>query len=135
MLGLFSKGDIPAVGISLGVDRLLAGLIELDLVGSEHADSDVFVTVFDEDTTEYAMQVATAFRRGGIRTRLHLEAGQKMGKQFKAAARSGAPFVVVAGPGEQEQQVVRVKDMETGEQSEVSVDQAIDFVRSKLESK
>jgi histidyl-tRNA synthetase len=134
LMGLFSKQDVPAVGISLGVDRLLAGLIELDLIDSDETHTDVYVTVFNQETVEYAMQVASAFRSAGIRSQVHLEAGQKMGKQFKAASRTGAPFVVVAGPGEQSRQLVTVKDMESGEQIEIPVDQAVEFLLSKLEA-
>lgn len=130
LMSMFSRDDVPAVGISLGVDRLLAGLLELKLVEPATATTEVYVLGFDAETTPYAQTVATALRAAGISTTMHLNAGQKLGKQFKSAGRSGAAFVVVAGSRELEAGVVQLKDMGTGEQTELAVSDAVARIKA-----
>jgi len=116
LLSLFSKDDMPAVGISLGVDRLLAGLQELGVLPESEAAPQVFVTVFDNSMEAYSIRVASVLRSYGLRVQLHLQPGQKLGKQFKAAARSGANAVVIAGPDEMASDCISLKRLSTGEQ-------------------
>lgn len=132
LLSLFSRGDIPAVGISLGVDRLLAGLIELGLLEGSGAAPDVFVCVFDQATAAYAQRVAAALRAAGLRAQLHLKPGQKLAKQFKAANRTGARFVVVTAPDEVAEGVVTLKDMVSGEQKRVAMGDLAEAVTSSI---
>ena len=132
LLSLFSKQDVPAVGISLGVDRLLAALIEMGLVDSEEASPDVFVTIFAEQCISYSMRVASMLREGGISAQLHLNPGQKMGKQFNAADRINASIVVVAGPDEYANNQVTVKDLRDGEQTSVALDSVVSYISNRL---
>ncbi|MFT5431590.1 MAG: histidyl-tRNA synthetase [Myxococcota bacterium] len=120
LLSLFSKNPQPAVGISLGVDRLLAGLLEMGLLTAEMPSPDVFVTIFNDDVCGYAQAVAADLRAAGLSALLHLNPGQKMGKQFKQADRCGAAFVVIAGPDEVSSGQVRLKNLATGEQVTVA---------------
>jgi histidyl-tRNA synthetase len=129
LLSLFSKEDMPAVGISLGVDRLLAGLQELNVLPKSQASPEVFVTVFNSEVSAYAVRVASALRLAGFRVQLHLQPGQKLGKQFKAASRSGAEVVVIAGPEEMASECVSIKRLSTGEQHDgVSLNSAASVV-------
>ena len=132
LLSLFSKQDVPAVGISLGVDRLLAALIEMELVDSAEASPDVFVTVFAEQCINYSMRVAAMLRESGISAQLHLNPGQKMGKQFTAANRIDASMVVVAGPDEYANQQVTVKDLREGEQASIPLDGLVAYIAERL---
>lgn len=132
LVGMFSKNDVPAVGISLGVDRLLAGLTELGKVDTSARAADVYVTVFDAATATYAQRVADALRGAGLRVLLHLEIGQKLGKQFGAAEKAGARFAVVAGPDEATQGTVAVKDLRAGEQSAMPAGEAAGWIASRM---
>ncbi len=123
LLEMFSGRETPAVGISLGVDRLLAGLSELGL-GSAPPAADVFVTIYDEESAAYAQTVAAALRSGGLRAQLHLKPAQNMGKQFKAARKSGVAWVAVCGPDEMSGGQVTLKHMASGTQETVAVAEA-----------
>ncbi len=116
LMGTFSAQSVPAVGISLGVDRLLAGLVELGRLDAAPTPPDVYVTVFDEAGVAYAQRVGAIARAAGRIAQVHLEPGQKLGKQFQAATRVKARWVVVAGPGERDAQQVAVKHLDTGSQ-------------------
>ena len=119
LVGTFSKEEIPAVGISLGIDRLFSGLQELKLLPTTRgAVTEVLVTVFDAAGAAAAFGAAAALRTAGIACELY-PAFHKLGKQFKYAERRGARWVVVAGPDETARGEVTVKTLETGEQTAV----------------
>ena len=66
LIGIFKGQDIPAVGISLGIDRLCAGLVELGLLKEEQRVAEVLVTVFGAETAAYSARAAALVRAGGI---------------------------------------------------------------------
>ncbi|MCA9523633.1 MAG: histidine--tRNA ligase, partial [Myxococcales bacterium] len=124
LMQMFSGQSHPAVGISLGVDRLFAGLSELGLVREEASATQVLIALFDDgdlfvgDSLAYALRVAGELRRAGIATELPLAAG-KLKKQFKYADRRAIPFVVIAGPDERAAELVTVKDLRHGSQESI----------------
>jgi histidyl-tRNA synthetase len=120
LLGMFGGESIPAVGISLGVDRLFYGLQELKLVREQASPTQVLVTVFDESTRAQAYQVAATLRAAGVRAEVFLGAG-KLKKQFQYADRKQIPFAVVAGPDELARGEVTLKDLKSGTQSIVAI--------------
>jgi histidyl-tRNA synthetase len=131
LIGTFSSEEIPAVGISLGIDRLTAGLVELKLLGEGRSSvADVLVTVFDEAHEAHAVRAAAAVRAAGIDCELYPSTA-KLGKQFKHAERQGARWVVVVGPDEAARGEVRVKDMASGEQEAVPLAKLGDHLQSK----
>ena len=120
LLGMFGGESIPAVGISLGVDRLFYGLQELKLVREQASPTQVLVTVFDEGTRAQAYQVAATLRAAGVRAEVFLGAG-KLKKQFQYADRKQIPFAVVAGPDELARGEVTLKDLKSGTQSVLAI--------------
>lgn len=116
LLGMFLKESLPAVGISLGVDRLLAALLELSLITPRKTAADVFVALFDPEGYAEHVKLARVLREHGLRSELSL-APDKLGKQFKLAERKGYRYVMLAGPDERARGVVNVKDLGTGEQT------------------
>lgn len=120
LLGMFGGESIPAVGISLGVDRLFYGLQELKLVREQASPTQVLVTVFDEGTRAQAYQVAATLRAAGVRAEVFLGAG-KLKKQFQYADRKQIPFAVVAGPDELARGEVTLKDLKSGTQSTLAI--------------
>ena len=122
LIGLFSSEEVPAVGISVGIDRLIAALEELNLLPKSKASAVVLVTVFGSETLQYSIRAARELRRAGINTELYLDANAKLAKQFKYASRKGIPLVVIAGPEEEKTGIVSLRSMDSGEQMQVSID-------------
>jgi histidyl-tRNA synthetase len=103
---------IPAVGASIGVDRLLAAASQ-NLVGRK-ATARVFVTNMDAALTEEYLQMTWELRRAGIPTELYLGSAQGPRKQLKYADQYDIPLVILYGSQEKEQGIVTVKDMVAG---------------------
>lgn len=110
LVARFGGPSIPAVGASMGVDRLLAALEHLDLAGGPQTVTQVLVTVMDQQLEQECMAVAFELRRAGIRTEIHVGGG-RLGKQLKRADRLGIPFAILIGSNEAERDEVTVKQM------------------------
>ncbi len=130
LIGMFGKEQVPAVGISLGLDRLLAALEELELVTAQ-AGPPVYVTVFAAEQAGTSLRIAQALRAAGIAVELDA-AGGKLGKQFERAGKRGCLLALVVGPDEAEQGQAVVKDLRNGSQQKVAQDGLVEYVRHLL---
>jgi histidyl-tRNA synthetase len=117
---MFSGENVPACGFSLGFERMLVVMTERKMFpsGLETAAADVMLTLFDEEGIPDALALAAELRRGGLRVDVYPEP-DKLGKQFKYAASRGVGCVTVIGSDERAKGVVTVKDMQTGQQTQV----------------
>jgi histidyl-tRNA synthetase len=129
LVGMFAGRTLPAVGASLGIDRIAVVMEELGMWPQGRTDIQVWVTVFSGELQPAALNVATSFRRAGVACELTLD-DKKLGKQMKAADTRGVPFAVVVGPDEAAKGVVQLKRLATGEQWTLTVDEAIARVRA-----
>ena len=119
LVGMFSGGDIPACGFSLGLERIVVVMAERGMFpeGLERAAADVLVLVWSEESVADSLAFAAELRRSAtaLRVDVYPEA-DKLGKQFKYASARGVPFVVVIGDEERARGEVALKDMKSGEQ-------------------
>lgn len=123
LIGMFLKQDIPAIGCSLGLDRLYAALVELGLVDNKiQTTAEILITVFDESLKAKSFAVADKLRRAGKKVSLYPGDGN-LGKQFKYADKLGIRYAIVVGPEEVEQNKATVKDLLKNKQITVSIDQ------------
>ena len=117
----FTGRSIPATGASIGVDRLLAALVELDRVEQRKTSSQVLVTAMDPALMSEYLQITYELRRAGIRTEIHVGKPKRLGKQLQRADRLEIPFVVIMGSDEARRGVVTVKEMLLGRKKAVEV--------------
>ncbi len=116
LIGLFSGQDFPATGTTIGLERIITVMEELTMFPPHlRTPVQVLVTVFDDATLPYSIEIARELRAAGIRTDLYTGKSKLRG-QFGLANDKGIPFVIVAGPDEQRNHRVQVKNMATGEQ-------------------
>ena len=125
LIGMFSGEQIPACGFSLGLERILVVMGERTMFPAEVAASgpDVLVTIFDEPLTSESLQFANELRAANLRVELYPEAlrrGKDLGKAFKYADARHARFVAVIGEDEITRGEVRIKDLGSGAQQNVS---------------
>jgi histidyl-tRNA synthetase len=131
----YTDRKLPGVGISIGLTRLFYVLEEQGLLSDEGvtAPADVLIIPMTEDL-KAAVRTATAFRDAGIRTQLYSE-----NKKFKAkmsyADKIGVLFVLFIGEDELQKGVVKVKDMQSGEQTELTADEAVRAVAGAIAKK
>jgi histidyl-tRNA synthetase len=110
----FTNRELPGVGGSIGLDRLLAGLEEMGKITKPHGDM-VFIAIATEDAVTSALELANTLRGAGVGCDLGLTSG-KVGNQFKHADRLGYRRVVTLGSEEVRGGTYNLKDMVTGEE-------------------
>ena len=108
----FTGQVVPATGISIGVDRLLAALRAKGQVAAADPGP-VVVTVMDRDRIADYLAMASTLRAAGIRAEVFMGSGN-MGKQLKYADQRESPVAVIQGSDEQERGVVQLKDLALG---------------------
>ena len=121
LLSMFNGQVTPAVGISLGVDRLLAGLIEMELLKTQTTPSHILVGVFSKSERILSYHVASKLRAEGLNAEV-FPGAPKMKKQLQYANRQGIEYVALVGQSEYDRGTVLLKSMTTGEQEEVAIE-------------
>lgn len=119
--------QVPAVGFGIGFDRTVEAAQKLGLLPEQAAAAEVLVAFFDENLTEATLKLADKLRLTGIAAEVYPQA-DKLGKQFKLADQKKIPFVAVLGSDEAAKGTVAIKDMATGEQAEMELQQAIELI-------
>lgn len=129
LTGIFGMPGISGVGISFGADRIYDVLNTLDLYPKEiTTDTQLLFINFGEKETCYCLPVVAKARQNGIRTEMFSDAA-KMKKQMAYANANAIPYVALAGDDEIQKGVVTLKNMETGEQEQVTPEQLIEIVK------
>lgn len=112
LVSRFSSQELPGIGGSIGVDRLLAALEQLDPNESKPRQG-VFVAVASENERSYAFELLLKLRARGVVADISLKAG-KLGQQFKYADRRRYAKVVTIGEEEMRAQSLSLKDLDSG---------------------
>lgn len=116
----YTDKKLPGVGISIGLTRLFYKLKELNLINvRKRSVADVLIIPMVEDLS-VPIKVANILRNNDVNTEIYLN-NKKLKAKFKYADKLEIPFVIVIGEDEINRQVVKVKDMKTGKESEASM--------------
>ena len=125
----YTNKKLPGVGISIGLTRLFYKLNELGVIKSnKHSIADVLIVSASDDISA-CLPIATKFRHSNINTEVYME-NKKIKAKFKYADKLSIPFVVVIGETEIETNTVSLKNMNTGEQVQVDIEEAINIIKS-----
>ena len=128
LTGIFGMPGVSGVGISFGADRIYDVLTELDLYPKEVLEqTQVLFATFGQEELRYALTWARELRAKGVRTEVFPEP-TKMKKQMGYADSNKIPFVAIVGGDEMAQQKVMLKDMNSGEQKLVSLEEMINLL-------
>ena len=111
----FTGQSVPATGVSIGVDRLLAALREKGRIGSQ-SRGPVVVTVMDRDRMADYQAMVTELRNAGIRAEVYLGNPKNFGNQLKYADKRNSPVAVIEGGDEKAQGIIQIKDLILGAQ-------------------
>lgn len=117
LVGMLGGPDLPAVGISVGLERIIDVLEELQLSkeASRKTKTVALVTIFSPETRPESLKLATELRQAGVNAEVALGA-EKLPNQLRYASRKGIPYVVILGPDEVAEGRALIRDMTTGEQ-------------------
>ena len=130
----YTDKQLPGVGISIGLTRLFFVLEDQGYLnqGMNTAPADVLLLPMTDQLSP-AIAAATALRQTGIRTQLYTEQ-KKFKQRMSYADKLGVPFVLILGEDEIAQGKVTLKDMATGQQQTLSLEEAAQQVRRQLDA-
>lgn len=127
----YTDRKMPGVGISIGLSRLFFQLIDNNIISAEgETISDVLVISMTDDYTMCA-ETASKLRQSDIKVQVNLE-NQKIGKKFKYANNLNVKYVIIIGEDEIKNNMVTLKNMETGEQNTMKIEEAIVTIKNEI---
>ncbi len=121
----YTNKKLPGVGISIGLTRLFYVLNEYKLldITKKQSISDIIIIPMLEDLS-YPVEIATVLRNKGIKTEIYFE-NKNMKKKMNYANKLNAPYVIIVGEDELNTQTVTLKNMVTGEQKNIKLDEVV----------
>ncbi|MBR8719316.1 Histidine--tRNA ligase [Bacteroides pyogenes] len=125
LTGVFGMAGVSGVGISFGADRIFDVLNQLDLYPKEAVNgTEIMFVNFGEKEAAFSMNMLAKVRAAGIRAEIFPDSA-KMKKQMGYANAKQIPFVAIVGENEMNEGKAMLKNMESGEQQLVSVEELI----------
>jgi len=133
LASIYTKTELPGVGSSIGLDRLMAGLEELGILDNTNVGTDVIVLNINDSTIGNKHFIASKIREAGLSCEVYLK-NKKIGQQFSYAEKKGIRFAVIFGKEEQESETVSLKNISTRENyDKISMEKAIKIIQASLE--
>ncbi|MCK4921964.1 MAG: ATP phosphoribosyltransferase regulatory subunit, partial [Bacteroidales bacterium] len=125
LTGIFGLPDVSGVGVSFGADRIFDVLRELNrFPDEENARVKLMFVNFGEAEAAYILEIIGKIRDSGINTELYPDSA-KMKKQMTYANANKIPFVALIGEDEMKNELITLKDMNSGEQVSATLDAVI----------
>jgi len=132
LTGIFGLKDVSGVGVSFGADRIfdvLSGLGQFP--SSAQATTDLLFVNFGAKEEAYLLPIIQKLRKEGIHTEIFPES-DKMKKQMTYADKKNIPYVAIVGENEMAQATISLKNMASGEQNNLNVEELISFFKKKM---
>lgn len=128
LTGIFGLKGVSGVGVSFGAERIYDVMTELKLFPKENtAGLKVLLVTFDKESHQYAFSCLNQLRAAGINSDLYPKP-TKMQKQMKYANNIKVPFIIVIGGNEMESGNLGLKNMESGEQKYLPINEIIEVL-------
>jgi len=119
LIGALGGRDLPATGISVGLERLLVVMEERGMAGATESVTKALVTVLPNDDPLPALQLAAEIRAANIPTEVTFEPKRSLLDQFKYAERKGIPYVLILGEDERAAGAVTLRTLATRAQQQI----------------
>ena len=142
MIGKLSNSNIPAVGMSIGVERIFTILKSLNSIKSE-PKLDIFIVspkLRGEENTQKnkdllmtkKLELIKYYRNQSIKTSMYHKSNAQLGKQFDFVDKNQIPLIVIYGLGEINNKTVNVKNNKTRKEVTLAVDESVEYIKSEL---
>lgn len=130
LTGVFGLKDMSGVGLSFGADRIYDVMLQLGLFDkiTNLDQTQLFFVNFGEKEATYCLQLLQKLHKAGINAELYPDSA-KMKKQMTYANAKNIPFVALIGESEMESGLISLKNMITGEQQKLSLEEVIEVVK------
>ena len=130
----YTKQKLPGIGISIGLTRLFSQLKDIGLLDEKDEEKSItkaLVIDIDNKNFDYMLKIATAFRDAGIPTDVYYE-NKSLKAKMKYANKLYMPFVAIVGEEEIKNSSISIKNMFTGEQKIVKIEEAIEEIKNNM---
>ena len=124
----YTDRKMPGVGVSIGLTRFYSKLQEMDIIKNTPKSISKVIVISMLDNNDRALEIGRILRENNINTDVYLE-DKKIKAKFKYANRLNVPYVAIIGEEEEKNGTVSLKNMETGEQNEISIDELITILK------
>ena len=131
LIGRFGGNNVPATGVSVGLDRLFAAMKELRMIKSSNGGS-VIILNFDSAATEASLGLVSSIRDAGVPTELYLGTEKTLKGQLAYAVKKEYAVAVILGEVELRQGVAQVKDLKARSQKAVRLSEVPAFIQALL---
>ncbi|MDO6436487.1 histidine--tRNA ligase [Cyclobacterium sp. 1_MG-2023] len=129
LTGVFGLNGVSGVGFSFGVDRLYDVLEELDIFPDDEVErTQIMLAYFGEEEKEACLGILATLRKAGIAAEIYPDL-VKIKKQFNYAGKKGIPYVGVLGSDELENNTISLKNMISGEQESLSLEDIVEKIK------
>ncbi len=127
----YTERKMPGVGISIGLSRLFFQLMDNNIISAENQSISDVLIVSMTDSYDMCVEVARKLRDNDLNVQINIEE-QKLGKKFKYADNLNVKYVIIIGEDEINNNVVTLKNMYTGKQETVKVEEAIKTIKEDI---
>lgn len=117
--------DIPATGYSWGFDRMIEALEQFNLLPKDSLRTGVLISIFNQELIKPSLSAVRALRENGVEAEIFPDENTKLERQLKYADKKSIKWFIVIGPDEAEKETVILKDLETGHQEDIKVENLI----------
>jgi histidyl-tRNA synthetase len=133
LASIYTKKDLPGVGSSIGLDRLMAGLEELGILTEVITGSDAIILNVEGSTVSNNHYLASIVRESGLSCEVYLD-NKKIGNQFAFADKKGIKFAIICDQNNREEKTVTLKNISTRESfNKISINEALTLITGTLE--
>ncbi len=130
IIGKFIGKEVAATGGSFGIERLVEVIKSRKMINISSTIAKALVTIFDKSLFNNSLIIADQLRKNNISTILYPVPTEKLDKQLKYANKKNIPYVIIIGPEEVEKKIVVLKNMKSGEQFKLSIDELVKQLNS-----
>ncbi len=132
LTSVYTKKDLPGVGSSIGLDRLMAGLEELGLLNNKDSGNSVIILNMDQLLQPHYHKLASIIRDSGLACEVYLDT-KKIGNQFSFAEKKGISYAVLCGTEEYSSNTVTLKKLSTRENhNKITMNEAIALIKNDI---
>lgn len=128
LVGMFLGKNIPATGTTIGIERIIDVMTELNMLPEAKTSTRALVTVFNAETRAASLSCVRMLRAAGINAEIYCDSGG-LKKQFGYADKKGIPYVIIIGPDEAAKNEFTLKHMTSGEQQSVKPENLLNILK------
>jgi histidyl-tRNA synthetase len=133
LIGGFAGVDVPATGVSFGLERIIDVVKELGMVSVPKTKTVAIVASIDEKTRIEALRIAQKLRSAGIPVRTDVIGERNITRQLKYADAVGIPYAIIIGQAEMSRGTVKLKSMAKREEKELKIEEIIELLKSQVQ--